>query len=75
MKLLKLLMENPGRAFTIANLYEYVWEEPYCLNANNTVMAHIRRIRKKLEDDPQDPKCLKTVWGRQVIHTNPTSQV
>ncbi len=63
-KILKLLMENPGRVFTIANLYEYVWEEPYYLNANNTVMVHIRRIRKKLEDDPQDPKYLMTVWGR-----------
>lgn len=63
-KILRLLMENPGRVFTIANLYEYVWEEPYYLNANNTVMVHIRRIRKKLEDDPQDPGYLKTVWGR-----------
>ncbi len=63
-KILKLLMENPGKVFTIADLYEYAWEEPYFLNANNTVMVHIRRIRTKLEDNPQEPRHLKTVWGR-----------
>lgn len=63
-KILKLLMENPGKVFSIANLYEYVWEEPCFLGANNTVMVHIRRIRMKIEDDPQHPAYVKTVWGR-----------
>ena len=63
-KILKILMENPGKVFTIANLYENVWEEPYILGANNTVMVHIRRIRTKIEDDPRHPAYVKTVWGR-----------
>ncbi|MGX8703761.1 MAG: response regulator transcription factor, partial [bacterium] len=63
-KILKLLAEHPGKVFTVADLYEYVWEEPYLVGTENTVMVHIRRIRKKLEDDPQHPKYLKTVWGR-----------
>ena len=63
-KILQLLMENPGKVFTIENIYERVWEEPYYLSANNTVMVHIRRLRKKIEDNPQSPGHLVTVWGR-----------
>ncbi len=63
-KILQLFMEHPGKVFTIGNIYESVWEEPYYLSANNTVMVHIRRIRKKIEDDPQVPAYLVTVWGK-----------
>lgn len=63
-KILKRLMEHTGEVFSIAELYESIWEDSYNFDANNTVMVHIRRIRKKLEDDPQHPKYLKTDWGR-----------
>ena len=36
----------------------------YFYSSNNTVMVHIRKLRKKIEDDPQDPKYIRTEWGR-----------
>ncbi len=39
-----------------------MWGSEY-LGDDNTVMVHIRRIRNKLEDDPNEPKLIKTVWG------------
>lgn len=61
-KILELLMENKGRVFSIEELYERVWKEPY-LNAENTVAVHVRRIREKIEINPKEPKYLKVVWG------------
>jgi DNA-binding response OmpR family regulator len=61
-RILELLMENKGRIFSIEEIYQKVWKEPY-FNAENTVAVHIRRIREKIEIDPKDPKYLKVVWG------------
>ena len=61
-KILKLLMENPGRVFSAEEIYERVWrEEAYAVE--NTVMVHIRRIREKIEINSKEPKYLKVVWG------------
>lgn len=60
-KILKLLMENLGRVFSIEEIYEIVWNEP-AYNAD-TVTVHIRRIREKIEINPKEPKYLKVVWG------------
>jgi DNA-binding response OmpR family regulator len=61
-KILELLMEHKGRVFSIDEIYEKVWKEPY-LNSDNTVAVHVRRIREKIEINPKDPKYLKVVWG------------
>ncbi|MDQ1912487.1 response regulator transcription factor [Paenibacillus sp. GD4] len=61
-KILELLMENRGRVFSIDEIYEKVWKEPY-INAENTVAVHVRRIREKIEINPKDPQYLKVVWG------------
>lgn len=61
-KILELLMENRGRVFSIDEIYERVWREPY-FNAENIVAVHIRRIREKIEINPKDPRYLKVVWG------------
>ncbi|GIP40130.1 DNA-binding response regulator [Paenibacillus sp. J31TS4] len=61
-KILELLMQHKGRLFSIQEIYEKVWKEPY-LNAENTVAVHIRRIREKIEINPREPKYLKVVWG------------
>lgn len=63
-RLLLLLAKNRGKIFSAQNLYESVWNEPYLFSSNNTVMAHIKNIRKKLGDDPQNLKTITTVWGR-----------
>ena len=60
-KILDLLLSNPGRVFSSAEIYERVWEEP-CFSTD-TVMVHIRKIREKIEIDPKKPRYLKVIWG------------
>ncbi|WP_408635007.1 response regulator [Paenibacillus phocaensis] len=61
-EVLKLLALHRGVVLGMDKIYEEVWKEPY-MNSKNTVMVHIRRIREKLERDPQNPRFIKTVWG------------
>lgn len=63
-KILTLMSSNRGKIFSAQNLYESVWGEPYFYSCNNTVMVHIRNLRMKIEKDPQNPKIIKTVWGK-----------
>lgn len=56
------LCENKGRVVPAEELFEAVWKEKY-LDQNNTVMAHIARLREKMQEPPRRPKYIKTVWG------------
>ena len=60
--ILLLLMKNPGKVFSINNIYEAVWGEE-AFAADNTVAVHIRHIREKIEINPKEPRYLKVVWG------------
>ncbi len=60
--ILKLLMKNQGRVFSINQIYESIWNEE-AIGADNTVAVHIRHIREKIEINPRDPRYLKVVWG------------
>ena len=60
--ILKLLMRNQGRVFSIGQIYESIWNEE-AIGADNTVAVHIRHIREKIEINPKDPRYLKVVWG------------
>ncbi|APQ74601.1 response regulator transcription factor [Clostridium botulinum] len=62
MKILKLFFENPNRVFTKVQIYDSVWGEEF-LSDYNTVTVHMRRLRSKIEDDPNNPKLIETVWG------------
>ncbi|MCM1058208.1 MAG: response regulator transcription factor [Firmicutes bacterium] len=62
-KILRLLMEKPGRVLSNREIYRRIWKmEP--IGADNTVAVHIRHIREKIEDDPQEPHYLHVVWGQ-----------
>ena len=63
-RILRLLVQNRGKIFSMENLYESVWQETYFPSSANTVMVHIRRLREKVEDDPRHPEYIKTVWGK-----------
>lgn len=62
--ILLLLMQHPGKIFSAQNLYESVWQEPYFYSCNSTIMVHIRKLRLKIEEDPKNPKYIKTIWGK-----------
>jgi DNA-binding response OmpR family regulator len=63
-RILKLLASNRNHIFTAKEIYEAVWEEAYMSNSTNTVMVHIRNIRKKLGDTGPSAKYLHNIWGR-----------
>ena len=60
--LLWFLASNPGDVFTRAQLLDQVWDFQYAGDAS-TVTVHIRRLRTKIEADPDHPRYIKTVWG------------
>ncbi len=60
--LLNLFSSNPGRAYSRENLLNLVWGYQYD-GYEHTVNSHINRLRSKIENDPANPKYIKTVWG------------
>ncbi|MDO4339597.1 MAG: winged helix-turn-helix domain-containing protein [Eubacteriales bacterium] len=61
-EILYLLARSPGRIFTKEIIYDLLWDEPYS-GDYNIVMSHISHIRKKIEDNPEKPIYIQTVWG------------
>lgn len=62
LELLKFFASNPEQVFTKTQLFRNVWNSNY-IEDDNTVMVHIRKLRKKIETDPSNPKFIQTVWG------------
>lgn len=56
------LLQKQGKVVSSEELFEKVWGEKY-LDNNNTVMAHIARLREKMNEPARKPKFIKTVWG------------
>lgn len=56
------LCQHHGNVVSSEELYEAIWGAKY-LDNNNTVMAHIARLREKLKEPNRKPKFIKTVWG------------
>lgn len=63
-RMLLLMAENRRKVFSAQNLYESIWNEPYFYSCNNTIMVHIRNLRRKIEPDAENPTYIKTVWGK-----------
>lgn len=60
--ILYFLAQNRGEVFTKEQIYRAVWSENYLLDDSN-IMAFIRKLRKKIEPDPDSPKYILTIWG------------
>ncbi|MFP5112538.1 response regulator transcription factor [Bacillaceae bacterium C204] len=60
--ILELLTDYPGQVFSADKIYETIWDEPSGYS-ENTVMVHIRNLRDKIEENPREPRYIKTVWG------------
>ena len=61
LKLLLYLCDHRGRRLTKDELLENVWGDTFV--GEGTLSVHIRHLREKLEDDPGDPRFIKTLWG------------
>ncbi len=59
---LLFLAENQGKILTKQRIYEEVWAEPYVYDDSN-IMAIISRLRKKMEENPRNPRYIQTVKG------------
>jgi DNA-binding response OmpR family regulator len=60
--LLKLFASNPGRVFPRKYLLEKIWDYTY-EGYDRTIDSHINRLRAKIEDNPENPQMVLTVWG------------
>lgn len=61
-RIVRLLMEHPGRVFTKKQIFESAWED-YYMGDDSTIMVHISNIRNKIEMDSKKPVYLKTIKG------------
>jgi two-component system response regulator RegX3 len=70
-RLLAFLVDHPGQLLTRVELLENVWG--HSIMADGTLSVHIRRLRAKIEPDPDQPRYISTVWGRGYRFEDPTS--
>lgn len=61
-KLICFFMENKNKVFTKSQLYEKVWGECY-LGDEKIIMVYISKLRDKIEENPKEPKFIKTIRG------------
>ncbi|QGG48026.1 response regulator transcription factor [Heliorestis convoluta] len=61
-ELLRLLAEHPRQVFTKDQLLDRIWGGDY-FGDSNALSVYIRRLREKIEENPAQPRYIKTVWG------------
>ena len=61
-EILEILVTHPRKIYSRDDLLRLVWGENYTGDAR-TVDVHVRRLREKIEEDPNSPKWIKTIWG------------
>lgn len=62
-KMLRMLVEHAGKPVAIREIFERIWEVPYNSFDSNTVMVHIRRLRKKMEQIDSSREFITTIFG------------
>lgn len=62
-EVLQFLASSPRQVFSRAQLLESVWQSSPEWQDPATVTVHVRRIRNKIESDPENPRWITTVWG------------
>ena len=66
--ILYFLARNRGEVFTKEQIYQAVWENDYLLDDSN-IMAFIRKLRKKIEPNPDAPEYILTIWESDISLT------
>ncbi len=64
-RLLSYLVRNSSRIISKEELFDRVWGDS--ITGDGTLNVHIRRLREKIEDDPNNPKYIRTIWGTGYI--------
>lgn len=65
-KLFNYLYENKNKVITKDELFTNVWGDIFF--SDGTLNVHIRKIREKVEENPNEPKYIKTIWGTGYIY-------
>lgn len=65
-KLFNYLYENKNKVITKDELFRNVWGDMFF--SDGTLNVHIRKIREKVEENPNEPKYIKTIWGTGYIY-------
>lgn len=65
-KLFYYLYENKNKVITKEELFQNVWGDLFF--SDGTLNVHIRKIREKFEDNPNEPRHIKTIWGTGYIY-------
>jgi two-component system, OmpR family, response regulator RegX3 len=60
-KLLAYLAQNKNRTISKEELFQKVWGD--AITGEGTLNVHIRRLREKIEENPNEPRLIKTIWG------------
>ncbi|KNZ40333.1 response regulator transcription factor [Acetobacterium bakii] len=68
-KLFQYLFENSNRVITKDELFANIWGDAFF--SDGTLNVHIRKVREKIEDNPNKPKFIKTIWGTGYIFETP----
>ncbi len=58
-----MLFENRGKIITREQILSYIWDNEENFVNDNTLTVYIKRIREKIENDPNKPEIIKTVRG------------
>lgn len=70
-RLLRYCLEHRGRVLTKRDLFVGVWGD--AITGEGTLTVHVRRLRTRIEPDPDQPTYLRTVWGRGYLFEGPAS--
>ena len=62
-KILVMLFENRGKMITREQILSYIWDNEQNFVNDNTLTVYIKRIREKIEDNPNKPEIIRTVRG------------
>lgn len=63
-KLLLLLLRNKGKELTVEFIFQEIWKEVFLKTSKNTVVVHIRNLRKKISRHDAGAEYIRTVWGK-----------
>ena len=61
-RILELLVSHRKKIYSLENIYRSVWEDDAV--GDETIMVHIKNLRRKLGDDSRNPRYIKTAWGK-----------